>query len=292
MANSLATTSNGKVVAQRALELLVENYSWIGSGVSDFSDATARKGDAITTHTVSIQSASDYSSTAGYVAGDATQTDVVVTLSNFKHVSYALNDDERTSSSINLVERFAAQAAHALGKSMVDTVLALVTNSNYTTTATIAAGAVTFGSIVDMAAQLNSAKAPMGGRFAVLSPTNYANLSKDTVVVANAQRSTDLVGGASLGEIHGVNVFNYASLPAAVSKGFIAQQEAIIVAARLPEIPNVEFSGTVANVTEAKSGLSLQVRESYSLVTGSVQRTYCLIYGAAKGSASSLVRIV
>ena len=116
MANSLATTSNGKVVAQRALELLVENYSWIGSGVSDFSDATARKGDAITTHTVSIQSASDYSSTAGYVAGDATQSDVVVTLSNFKHVSYALNDDERTSSSINLVERFAAQAAHALGK--------------------------------------------------------------------------------------------------------------------------------------------------------------------------------
>ena len=64
------------------------------------------------------------------------------------------------------------------------------------------------------------------------------------------------------------------------------------MAARLPEIPNVEFSGTVANVTEANSGLSLQVRESYSLVTGSVQRTYCLIYGAAKGSASSLVRIV
>ena len=291
MANSLGTTSNGKVVAQRALELLVENYSWIASGVTDFSDATARKGDAITTHTVSIQSATDYSSTAGYVAGDATQSDVVVTLSNFKHVSYALNDDERTSSSINLVERFAAQAAHALGKSMVDTVLALVTNTNYTTTATFAAGAVTFGSIVDIASQLNSAKAPMGGRFAVLSPGNYANLSKDTTVVANAQRSTDLVGGASLGEVHGISVFNYASLPAAVSKGFVAQQEAIIVAARLPEIPNVEYSGTIANVTEPKSGLSLQVRESYSLVTGSVQRTYALIYGAAKGSASSLVRI-
>ncbi|NBR72295.1 MAG: hypothetical protein EBT75_09430, partial [Proteobacteria bacterium] len=70
MANTLGSVSNGKVIAQRALELLVENYNWISSGVSDFSDATARKGDSITTHIVSIQSAADYSATTGYAPAD------------------------------------------------------------------------------------------------------------------------------------------------------------------------------------------------------------------------------
>lgn len=292
MANTLGSVSNGKVIAQRALELLVENYNWISSGVTDFSDASARKGDSITTHIVSIQSASDYSSTAGYVPADVTQTDVSVTLNNFKHTTYAVNDDERTSSNINLIERFAEQAAHALGKTMVDSVLALVT-THYTSTLTVAADVATFRSIVSGGLALDNNKVPMGGRFAVLSPGNYASLLNDANIVANAQRSGDVVASGQIGTVAGINVFGYNALAAGISKGFIAQREALVVATRLPALPEgVSLPGNVETVTEPKSGLSLQVAEHYNFRLGSHERSYRILYGVARGNTSSLVRIV
>jgi hypothetical protein len=292
MANTLGSVSNGKVIAQRALELLVENYNWISSGVSDFSDATARKGDSITTHIVSIQSASDYSTTAGYVPADVTQTDVTVTLNQFKHTTYAVNDDERTSSNINLINRFAEQAAHALGKAMVDSVLGLVT-THYASTLTVAADATTFRSIVSAGLALDNNKVPVGGRFAVLSPGNYASLLNDANIVANAQRSGDVVASGQIGTVAGISVYGYNGLAAGVSKGFVAQREAMVVATRLPAIPDgVTLPGSVDVVTEPKSGLSLQVAEHYNFRLGSHERSYRILYGVGRGQTSSLVRIV
>jgi hypothetical protein len=292
MPNTLGSVSNGKVIAQRALELLVENYNWISSGVSDFSDATARKGDSITTHIVSIQSASDYSTTAGYVPADVTQTDVTVTLNQFKHTTYAVNDDERTSSNINLINRFAEQAAHALGKAMVDSVLGLVT-THYASTLTVAADATTFRSIVSAGLALDNNKVPVGGRFAVLSPGNYASLLNDANIVANAQRSGDVVASGQIGTVAGITVYGYNGLASGISKGFVAQREAMVVATRLPAIPDgVTLPGSVDVVTEPKSGLSLQVAEHYNFRLGSHERSYRILYGVGRGQTSSLVRIV
>ena len=292
MANTLGSVSNGKVIAQRALELLVENYNWISSGVSDFSDATARKGDSITTHIVSIQSASDYSTTAGYVPADVTQTDVTVTLNQFKHTTYAVNDDERTSSNINLINRFAEQAAHALGKAMVDSVLGLVT-THYASTLTVAADATTFRSIVSAGLALDNNKVPVGGRFAVLSPGNYASLLNDANIVANAQRSGDVVASGQIGTVAGITVYGYNGLASGISKGFVAQREAMVVASRLPALPDgVTLPGSIDVVTEPKSGLSLQVAEHYNFRLGSHERSYRILYGVGRGQTSSLVRIV
>ena len=292
MANTLGSVSNGKVIAQRALELLVENYNWISSGVSDFSDATARKGDSITTHIVTIQSASDYSTTAGYVPADVTQTDVTVTLNQFKHTTYAVNDDERTSSNINLINRFAEQAAHALGKAMVDSVLNLVTTA-YASTLTVAADATTFRSIVSAGLALDNNKVPVGGRFAVLSPGNYASLLNDANIVANAQRSGDVVASGQIGTVAGITVYGYNGLVSGISKGFVAQREAMVVASRLPALPDgVTLPGSIDVVTEPKSGLSLQVAEHYNFRLGSHERSYRILYGVGRGQTSSLVRLV
>jgi len=292
MANTLGSVSNGKVIAQRALELLVENYNWISSGVSDFSDATARKGDSITTHIVTIQSASDYSTTAGYVPADVTQTDVTVTLNQFKHTTYAVNDDERTSSNINLINRFAEQAAHALGKAMVDSVLNLVTTA-YASTLTVAADATTFRSIVSAGLALDNNKVPVGGRFAVLSPGNYASLLNDANIVANAQRSGDVVASGQIGTVAGITVYGYNGLVSGISKGFVAQREAMVVASRLPALPDgVTLPGSIDVVTEPKSGLSLQVAGHYNFRLGSHERSYRILYGVGRGQTSSLVRLV
>ena len=64
MANTLATISNGKLVSQRALSLLVEQFPFLTSAYSDFSDASARKGDIVTTHLITAATAIAYSTTA------------------------------------------------------------------------------------------------------------------------------------------------------------------------------------------------------------------------------------
>jgi hypothetical protein len=294
MANTLGTT-NANVIAQRALEILVDDYSFIRAGVADFSDEAAKFGASIFTHRVSALTAQDYSQSNGYVATAATQTDVQITLNKFKHVSYDVDDQERTTSNINLIERFAASAAHALGLQMVGDLLALVTTSSFTNALTVNASAFAYASAVSANITLNSNKVPVNDRYAVLGPSFFGALLKDSSVVANPQISGDAVRNAGLGAVAGFNINQYSAIPtnSATLGGFFAQREALLIAARVPEVPtNVTIPGDISVVTEPRTGLSVQVREAYSVQTGKLQRTYALIYGVKAGETNSLVRIV
>ena len=106
MANTIGTT-NANVIAQRALEILVADYSFLRNAVTDFSSEAAKYNASVFTHRISATTAQDYSQANGYAATATTQTDVQITLNKFKHVSYSVDDQERTSSNINLIERFA-----------------------------------------------------------------------------------------------------------------------------------------------------------------------------------------
>ena len=155
MANSIGTT-NANVIAQRALEILVADYSFLRNSVTDFSSEAAKYNASIYTHRISATTAQDYSQANGYVATATTQTDVQITLNKFKHVSYSVDDQERTSSNINLIERFAGAAAHALGLQMVGDLLALVTSSTFTSALTVASSAFSYRSVVSAGITLNN----------------------------------------------------------------------------------------------------------------------------------------
>jgi hypothetical protein len=293
MANTLGTT-NANVIAQRALEILVEDYSFIRNAVTDFSSEAARYNASVYTHRISALTAQDYSQTNGYVATAATQTDVQIQLNKFKHVTYDVDDQERSTSEVNLIERFAGSAAHALGLQMVGDLLALVTSASFTSALTVGSGSFTYGWAVSAGEVLNTNKAPANDRYAVLAPKFFASLLKDANVIANPQITGDVVRNAGLGAVAGFNINMYPAIPAngITLGGFFAQREALLIAARVPEIPSgIEIPGTITNVTEPRTGLTVQSRESYNLVTGKVTRTVALIYGVKAGETSSLVRI-
>ncbi|NDB96864.1 MAG: hypothetical protein EBZ78_12010, partial [Verrucomicrobia bacterium] len=67
MANSIGTT-NANVIAQRALEILVADYSFLKNSVTDFSSEAAKYNASIYTHRISATTAQDYSQANGYVA--------------------------------------------------------------------------------------------------------------------------------------------------------------------------------------------------------------------------------
>jgi len=293
MANTIGTT-NANVIAQRALEILVADYSFLRNSVADFSDEAAKYNASVFTHRVSALTAQDYSQTNGYVATAATQTDVQITLNKFKHVSYDVDDQERTTSNVNLIERFASSAAHALGLQMVGDLLALVTSASYTNALTVASTAFTYRSVVSAGITLNNNNVPSNDRYAVLAPAFFGALLNDTTVVANPQITGDVVRSAGIGNVAGFNISQYSAIPGngITLGGFFAQREALLIAARVPEVPaNVTIPGDISVVTEPRTGLSVQVREAYSVQTGKLQRTYALIYGVKAGETSSLVRI-
>jgi len=293
MANTIGTT-NANVIAQRALEILVADYSFLRNSVTDFSSEAAKYNASVFTHRISATTAQDYSQANGYVATATTQTDVQITLNKFKHVTYSVDDQERTSSNINLIERFAGAAAHALGLQMVGDLLALVTSSTFTSALTVASSAFSYRSVVSAGITLNNNNAPVNGRYAVLNPSFYGALLNDTTVVANPQITGDLVRTAGIGNVAGFNISAYSAIPSnsITLGGFFAQQEALLIAARVPEVPTgVPIPGEISVVTEPRTGLSVQVREAYSVQTGQLSRTYALIYGMKAGEPASLVRI-
>ena len=293
MANTLGTT-NANVIAQRALEILVADYSFLRNSVADFSSEAAKYNASIYTHRISATTAQDYSQANGYVASATTQSDVAITLNKFKHVTYSVDDQERTSSNINLIERFAGAAAHALGLQMVGDLLALVTSSSFTSALTQSSATFSYASVVSAGITLNNANVPQHDRYAVLAPSFYGRLLNDSTIVANAQISGEQARTAGIGSVAGFNINMYSAVPSnsITLGGFFAQREALLIAARVPEIPTgVPIPGDISVVTEPRTGLSVQVREAYSVQTGQLSRTYCLIYGCKAGETNSLVRI-
>ena len=293
MANTIGTT-NANVIAQRALEILVADYSFLRNSVTDFSSEAAKYNASIYTHRISATTAQDYSQANGYVATATTQTDVQITLNKFKHVSYSVDDQERTSSNINLIERFAGAAAHALGLQMVGDLLTLVTSTSYTSALTQSSATFSYASVVSAGITLNNANVPQHDRYAVLAPSYYGRLLNDSTIVANAQISGEQSRTAGIGSVAGFNINMYSAVPSnsITLGGFFAQREALLIAARVPEIPtNVPIPGTIDTVTEPRTGLSIQIREAYNVFSGQLQRTYCLIYGCKAGETNSLVRI-
>jgi len=293
MANTLGTT-NANVIAQRALEILVADYSFLRNSVSDFSSEAAKYNASIFTHRISATTAQDYSQANGYVATATTQQDVQIILNKFKHVTYSVDDQERTSSNINLIERFAGAAAHALGLQMVGDLLSLVTSSTFTSALTQSSATFSYASVVSAGITLNNANVPQHDRYAVLAPSYYGRLLNDSTIVANAQISGEQSRTAGIGSVAGFNINMYSAVPSnsITLGGFFAQREALLIAARVPEIPTgVPIPGDISVVTEPRTGLSVQVREAYSVQTGQLSRTYCLIYGCKAGETNSLVRI-
>jgi len=293
MANTIGTT-NANVIAQRALEILVADYSFLRNSVTDFSSEAAKYNASIYTHRISATTAQDYSQANGYVATATTQTDVQITLNKFKHVSYSVDDQERTSSNINLIERFAGAAAHALGLQMVGDLLTLVTSNTFTNALTQSSATFSYASVVSAGITLNNNNVPQHDRYAVLGPTFYGRLLNDSTIVANAQISGEQARTAGIGSVAGFNINMYSAVPSnsITLGGFFAQREALLIAARVPEVPTgVPIPGDISVVTEPRTGLSVMVRESYDVRLGLLQRTYALIYGVKAGEPNSLVRI-
>lgn len=295
MANTLGST-NGTLIGRQILTTLLEEFPLLKLISADFSDESALFGQEVKIKLPGTLTAGTYHTENGYTATDVSQADFPITINQHPHVTYGFNDQERTSHDFHLVDRFARNGAHALGKHFMDSLMALITAANFAHDEEQTVANFDRTIINKLRKVQNARKLPQMARYMVLNSDLHENVANDTQLIANPGSPADTVRSGRLGVVHGFETLEYAHLPSNAENlvGFCGLPEGLLIAARLPVLPDTKAlgGGSVENVTEPSTRLSLQVRSWYDWQKGKEFRTYTMMYGVAAGNPECLDRIV
>ena len=287
MANSI--TAAPSVLAAGVLSAL-QNKLPVLTGISSvFSARPGSTGMAIQVPLIGTSSASAFGSGGYLTSDDATVTATTVTLSHFKISSRFTPSNLKDYGADFFVNNFVQTASIGLAQKVMDTINAQVTNANYSVS-TVSGADLSYAELVAVQKTLDDAKAP-SPRFAVLNSTYIAGLRSDTTIVGNNVLGAQIIRDGDLGIIAGARIYQFANLATNSENlaGFVAGPDAIAFASALPDsegIPGFD----VSNAVDAGTGLGVQVLVGMEQ-SGFLNVTATLLFGAAVGRATSLVRL-
>jgi len=290
------STVNAPLIAQQALTTLLAKFPVLTQIATDFSDQSVKFNQDIITHIVTPTVAQDFNPTTGYVPSDQAQVDVKVKIDSHAYAGYAITDVERSTSVIDLNQRYADKVAYALGRKVSDDLFGLIVAANFTNATTVAATAFGRDTIVDIATKMNKRFIPDMGRFMFVNSDYYNALQKDEALYKAyiAPQVGNVVITGVLPNINGFTVVEYSALPDNGQKlmGFAGIREALIMAARVPDVPEYTGDTEINVVTDSRTGLSIQVRDRYDGRLGRQEVSYTLMYGFTAANKPMLERIV
>ena len=295
MSNTNATV-NSAIIAQTALTTLLAKFPILERIATDFSSASVKFNQDIVTHIVTPTVARDFDPAVGYVPDDQAQVDVSVKINKHAYAGYAITDVERSTSQIDLNQRYADKVAYALGRKVCDDLLALLVNANFNNKTDVAQAAFGRNSVVDISTKLNKRFIPDMGRFMFVNSDYYNALQKDEALYKayiTPQAGNTVVTGM-LPDVNGFTVIEYSALPENGERlvGFAGIREGLIMAARVPDIPQNTGDTVIRVVTDTRSNLSVQVRDRYDGRLGKQEVSFTLMYGFAAGNKPVIERII
>jgi len=287
MANSI--TAAPSVLAAGVLSSL-QNKLPVLSGISSvFSARPGSTGMAIQVPLIGTSTASAFS-TGGYLTqDDATITAATVSLTQYKISSRFTPSNLKDYGADFFVNNFVQTASIGLAQKVMDVINAQVTAANYSVSSTSGVD-LAYSELVGVQKTLDDAKAP-SPRYAVLNSTYISDLRKDTTIVGNNVLGANIIRDGDLGVIAGARIYQFANLATNSENlaGWVAGPDAIAFASALPDsegIPGFE----VSNAVDAGTGLGVQVLVGMEQ-SGFLNVTATLMFGAAVGRATSLVRL-
>lgn len=287
MANSISAAPS--VLSAGVLSAL-QNKLPVLSGISSvFSARPGSTGMAIQVPLIGTSTASAFS-TGGYLTqDDATITAATVSLTQYKISSRFTPSNLKDYGADFFVNNFVQTASIGLAQKVMDVINAQVTNANYSVSSTSGAD-LSYAELVAVQKTLDDAKAP-SPRYAVLNSTYVSDLRKDTTIVGNNVLGANIIRDGDLGVIAGARIYQFANLATNSENlaGWVAGPDAIAFASALPDsegIPGFE----VSNAVDTDTGLGVQVLVGMEQ-SGFLNVTATLMFGAAVGRATSLVRL-
>jgi len=295
MPNTNATV-NAPLIAQQALTTLLAKFPVLTQIATDFSDQSVKFQQDIVSHIVTPTVAQNFDPATGYVPSDQAQVDVKVKIDRHAYAGYAITDVERSTSVIDLNQRYADKVAYALGRKVSDDLFALIVAANFTNATQAAVADFGRDTIVDIATKMNKRFIPDMGRFMFVNSDYYNSLQKDEALYKAyiAPQVGNVVITGVLPNINGFTVVEYSALPDNGERlmGFAGIREALIMAARVPEVPEFTGDTQIHIVTDSRTGLSVQVRDRYDGRLGRQEVSYTLMYGFTAANKPMLERIV
>lgn len=287
MANSI--TAAPAVLAEGVIGSL-KNKLPVLSGISTvFSSRPGVNGLSIQVPLIGTSTATTFGASGYLTQDDATVTSSTVTLVHYKVSSRFSPSNLKEYGAQFFVNNFVQTASIALAQKVMDVINAQVTNANYATSSTSGAD-LSYAELVAVQKTLDDAKAP-SPRYAVLNSTYVSDLRKDTTIVGNNVLGANIIRDGDLGVIAGARIYQFANLATNSENlaGWVAGPDAIAFASALPDsegIPGFE----VSNAVDAGTGLGVQVLVGMEQ-SGFLNVTATLMFGAAVGRATSLVRL-
>ena len=287
MANSIATAPS--ILAESVIASIKGKLPALKSFSSVFSTLEGQAGKSVFVPLVGTSTASEFGSGGYLTQDDATLTNATVTLKHFKVSSRFSPLDVKSYGAQYLVNAFTPTAANAIAEACLAEVSALITAANYSSSQASGA-ALSYAEVVTAKGVLDAAKAS-DTRALILNPTYANNLLTDAQIAAAYALGASVIQTGQIGQVGGMSVYQFTSLPTNSENlgGFACGSDAIAVASGLPmsEIPGFE----TAIATDPDTGLGIQIIMGQEQ-SGFYNVTATLLFGAAKGRATSLTRLL
>jgi hypothetical protein len=289
MANSLGTLS-ASLILQEALALATKVHPALKSVVTDFSAEPAVKGQSVITRTLGKPTVNNF----GSAATDAADTDVTVTLSNFKEVRYKFTAAEVASTNRDLIRERAMPMALAIGDYLALLIsTALADNTNFSTEVVEALADVDYQTLTAAREAITGTlEAPLDNRYAAVKPAAFTKLLNDNLCNRLYKADgADPIASGMLNQIAGFQqVAEWQSWPTTDNGiGAFWHKSSLCVAVRPianPEAYGIKFPGNIGIVTnpDPTAPFSVLAFESINNSDLSVETVMVFLAGVAKGN--------
>jgi phage I-like protein len=297
--NSLGTLT-GDLVVQRSLTLLKLSFPWLTKISTDFSSAGIKLNQSVITRLRAVPAMVPYVPGAGYARQPAVLTDVPVKITEHNGVEIAFNANELASTARDLFGEQAEGCHYALGKGLVDSVLALLTVANFSHESVEAVADVDADTMDALSAALTGRGVPGMARIGLLASSVYRKLGKDAsiMMLAAFQRPEIITQEYALPPVKGIMPYEVINLPIDEDLiGFAGTPDALALATRVPNdysavMPDIAGNGVVQIVTNLDTGISVMLVRYVDHKAAEAAWRVALMWGAAKGNPLCGQRLV
>lgn len=292
MANTIDVTQAQyfipEIWAQSAIPFLRANIVAAQRILQDSEVATFNVGDTLHIPYPGTFSVNDKAANTEYtIQQPSGETEVQLTLSNHREVSFTIEDIVRAEANQDVMARYGEAAAIALAEDVETKVLAELKTGAGSNTVGTAGTDLTFATLLAAWQKLTDNKAPQGQRYAAIATKDAVKLATDSNI-ANwiAFANPGIVRAPqSLGALAGFDdvlssqlVTTTAGTPLQTNDLAWRRDGALIAYRGLPE-PPAGLGARRANVRDPESGIVISVLMGYDIRLGGVQVTYELLYG-------------
>ena len=288
------TNVNDKIIAQKALQGLVDFLAPLSAFSTSFSDETTNKGDTVIVPLVGTLTATTFNQS--YEVGGGTLTAVTVSINQHKIVSLSLTDVQFANSSVAQLEKWGYQAGQALGNQLITSVWTLITSgapAYFASGYTFPVASWAASKLVTVRQAMTVAKVPMDNRTLFLDPTAYGQMLTDTSVAYSSYYGNNkAITEGQVPRVYGFDIRESNLIPTTDTQyGFAVHPSALAVAVRslASQAPSEYLAA--GSVSQPETGATIGFRRHYSVGTGVSYLNFEALFGSTYGLTACLQRL-